>query len=551
MAIKKWKAFRSDYVLLICVAVCYGAFLVSPQVGVFDWLKELAYFEFIRDSLLHHQSFPFWWWNRPLGTPYPALNHTSLFIANPETFMFSPFIWICAFVETVWFIKLLTAIHLCIGIAGVYMLADRVGWNESQRRIFFIGFLLSPFLIQHLTIGYTPWLNIMFFPWLIYYWAKPSVVSWVYQGAIYAIILLQGGTHVCAWFFCFFLIWEFCIAIRERSPRHFLIQLGLIIPIFLLAAVRIIPTYQVFGSFRQAIEPGYSLTNFMEWSLLPPTVNQSVKNYAQVIQQVPTWDGAHFWWLIFPLFGLLTVRSLWDWKYDNAHSTLLLYYPETLAFTISALLLLSFDGVFSGIIGFVSEFIVNIEVIGSLEKYPYRWAIPAYFAAVLFVADYGKILSFDYLTSDLFQILLAAPLMWACLSWSSLAVSVNPQQYVLPKVKKKEAVVAQPKEALLLKESSFNPSGIRFKLTDKKVKEVVIGLPHVPKRDLAFVTVKGGGIPRHADGADHIEISTHAPERVRIEFHRDNLWIYPIRVTIASWITLLIFQVIARVTGAE
>jgi len=202
---------------------------------------------------------------------YPAISVSSFFLANPETFAFSPFVLLLFWLDTLFFMKFLVCAFCAIGIIGILRLSRKLNWQDGQRRIFLALFLFSPIVIQHIAIGYFPWLNLYLFPWLVLFLVEEGFLKRVLGCAsVLALILLQGGVHPFVWFVIFIGFYAFVRFIQKPGLRFILFMVALIILTTLLSLVRISTSAQTFADFKQGFFNGYSLNGFITWGLTPP-----------------------------------------------------------------------------------------------------------------------------------------------------------------------------------------------------------------------------------------------------------------------------------------
>lgn len=89
----RWFSFwERGHLYLALSFILFLLFALNPNVGIYDWRKEVAYFQYMKASFCEFHTFPWFWWSRPAESSwYPALAHTSSFVGNPETMLFSPF----------------------------------------------------------------------------------------------------------------------------------------------------------------------------------------------------------------------------------------------------------------------------------------------------------------------------------------------------------------------------------------------------------------------------------------------------------------------------
>jgi len=392
---KRSSLFREHgYSLLAFAALLI--FLFYPNVGIYDWEKEVMYCEFIKQSILDYKVFPMFLWNSGHLAGYPAVDQSAFFVSNPETLLFSPFIPLLLIIPSAVFLKLLVLINFLIGWTGIQALSKTCGWQARQTRIFSALFLFSPIIIQHIAIGYLPWINLFFFPWLLYFLLHDNTLKkWLGSGIVLALMMLQGGLHVFVWLGFFIAFFSFFQTILRKDVKSILLILISGLSACLLALPRVFPSFQSFGTFEQKFFSGYSLHAFLKWALIPPFFTPSTMDDIEFfiegyIDGVPYWDGSLFWGFLLICVILLPFVIGLSSK-NNDKPEIQNKKPGILALAASSalILLLSFDGLYEKGISFISD-LIHIPALKGMEKYPFRFAIPAYFGFAFVVVWYWE-----------------------------------------------------------------------------------------------------------------------------------------------------------------
>jgi len=416
--LKRSSLFREHgYSLLAFAAVL--VFLFYPNVGIYDWDKEVLYCEFIKLSILDHKVFPMFLWNSGQLAGYPAVDQSAFFVSNPETLLFSPFIPLLLILPSAVFLKLLVLIHFLIGWAGIQVLSRTCGWQARQTRIFSALFMFSPIIIQHIAIGYLPWINLFFFPWLLNFLLHDNQLKkWLGSSIVLAVMMLQGGLHVFVWSGFFVAFFSFFQTILRKDLKPLLITLISGLSACLLALPRVLPSFQSFSTFGQKFFSGYSLRAFLKWALIPPFFTPSTMDdieffIEEYIDGVPYWDGNLFWGFLLICVIVLPFIIRHSFK-DKDKSEIPGRKTDILALAASSalILLLSFDGLYEKGISFISE-LIYIPALTGMEKYPFRFAIPAYFGFAFVVAWYWENY-LDFFTRVLNQTRELAVVFWGC-----------------------------------------------------------------------------------------------------------------------------------------
>ncbi len=146
--------WEKGYAYIVLIFLYYFWWLTSGNVGVLDWFKEIAYFDYIRTALRDYHMLPYYWWNIIEEVAWrPPLPGSSSFIANPETTFFSPLTPLLYNLNTFAYAKLYVFLQFIPGIFGIIALRKKLQWNDEQFRNYTILFLFSPIVMQHLAVG--------------------------------------------------------------------------------------------------------------------------------------------------------------------------------------------------------------------------------------------------------------------------------------------------------------------------------------------------------------------------------------------------------------
>jgi len=393
--IKRTSLYREHrYSLIAFVAILI--FLFYPNIGIYDWVKEIQYCDFIKLSILNYKVFPMFMWNNGLLAGYPAVDQSAFFVSNPETLLFSPFIPLLLILPSAVFLKLLVLIHFLIGWAGIQVLSKTCGWQERRVRIFSALFLFSPIIIQHIAIGYLPWINLFFFPWLLHFLLQDNFhKKWLGSGIVLAVMLLQGGLHVFVWSGILVAFFSFFQAIFRKDAKSLFSFLLSVLSACLLALPRVLTSFQSFGTFGQKFFSGYSSRAFLKWALIPPfftppTMDDIEFFIEEYIDGVPYWDGNLFWGfllicaIVLPFVIRFSIRNKDKTETAGRRADI-----HALAASSALILLLSFNGLYQKGISFISD-MVHLPALKGMEKYPFRYAIPAYFGFSFVVSWYWE-----------------------------------------------------------------------------------------------------------------------------------------------------------------
>jgi hypothetical protein len=382
-------AFESRFLFIWIGLAVYFVYCISEKVGIYDWQKDAAYLHYIRTSFADFNTIPYFWWKKIENVAwYPAVRHTSNFVAIPETILFSPLSPLLCLMSEIHFYKFWVFAHVIAGAFGCMLLGKKLSWNDIQFRTFSILFFLSPIVIQHLALGYLSWVNLLLFPWIvIFVWEENRLIGVLGLSIVLGWILLEGGIHVFVWFASFIVITILTLSYLERDWASILQLPFCFSLVALLAWARVYPSAEVFADFSQPFQAGYNPINFLVWGLLPPLFFPLVENIfiKEVWFGVPSWDGAVFWGGSIPM-GLLLLLKYKSYRDQERTHTLSRY--DAILFASLFLLFFSFFSFFEILIVGVNTF-TSIPFSQGAEKYPFRLALPAYFGFSVLIANFA------------------------------------------------------------------------------------------------------------------------------------------------------------------
>ena len=202
--------WEKGYLYIAIASLIYFFWFMSNNVGILDWIKEIAYFEYFKTAFNDYHTLPYFWWNILEEVAWrPPIPGTSAIIANPETALFSPLTPMLYLLSAQVYIKLYVIIQFLIGVFGLFALKRKLSWNYSQFRTFVVLFLFSPIIMQHISVAYFTWYNFYLFPLLIYFVAdRRMAVGIVGSAAVLGLIVLQGGIYIVQYVGLFYILYE-------------------------------------------------------------------------------------------------------------------------------------------------------------------------------------------------------------------------------------------------------------------------------------------------------------------------------------------------------
>ena len=367
-------------------------YVLNGNVGVMDWYKDSAYLHYIKTALTEFDTLPYFWWSKIDQISWiPPVKATSAFISIPETTLFSPLTPLLYILSEIVYLKFYVLVQCLVGLSGVIALRRRLQWNDIQFRTYLVVFLFSPIVFQHIAVGYFPWYNIFFFPWLIFFLAEKKVFTKIVgMSAVLALVLLQGGVYVFVWFVMLLFFYGIYKLIIERNYMTILQIIGAIVFVFLLAHVRIYAASLSFTDFsREWFETnGYNPFNFLFYALIPTVTIQPLDLlfWTNMFRLgIPQHDAGIFWGLVVIMVLVMVVQFKKVFKKDTESQDIINY--KAIFFAAATIFIFSFFSVWVTITRTI-QLMVDLPFFESIKNYGYRLGIPAYLGFSLVAANH-------------------------------------------------------------------------------------------------------------------------------------------------------------------
>lgn len=387
-------------------------FAASGSYGIFDWRKDIFLLEFHFRAIKEHGEIPLGYFFIPEQiSSYPTLQFTGSVIANPEVLKLSlASVLVFFFHDAVDWFRLVVFLHFIPGALGILLLARRSNFSWSGVFILFALTLLNPWLLQHLAIGFLPWVNL---GWMILaigvYAHNPlSPSSLILSGAAAAMILWQGGLHLFVWLqfglLAFLSLYQIFAPGRQSLflAFHYPLHLGTAI---LLSFPFLWGGASVFGGY--AVIPQAGLRSLMDLYQLLTDVSSPLYDLPAAYTRHNTnfYDGSLVmgkWFVVILVGAAITEAVLWiRGKERNPVRGAAL--ACSLVFVV-----LAFGTIWRELAGFFPLL--------SSEKYPWRFLFIALLFCVYFLVSLAEYLSREYLPARyrlIVLILLFLPIVYA------------------------------------------------------------------------------------------------------------------------------------------
>lgn len=264
-------------------ALFQGGLLFGGHLGSLDWDVHYHYYDWIRTALVEHGTLPLYMvdaW------------HTPNFVANAQSPVLGPLVWLLTFLETDHYIKLLIWLYTAAGMLGAYWLARDLGAGTAVAAVATVVWSMSGFFAAHVSVGHHWSLGAYLAPLLLFFVRRAiagSVGALLAAAGVNALAALEGQHHPFLWQNGLLVAWAALEAVRRRDLRPLRCTAIVLALTFGLAAVRLVPVLAEFADYMPGWRIGGIPPAALPFSLLSPDQDRATAGHGVVFQYGSGW----------------------------------------------------------------------------------------------------------------------------------------------------------------------------------------------------------------------------------------------------------------------
>ncbi len=290
MRISIWKGIVDTLLIFISLPLI----IFSYKNYIFYWIpseaaRMLGYYHFSKKAILQYNSFPHFLW----GWGYIRYTYEQFFtyeyFSMPETPLLTPFIFLYFIPDIVISEKISLALHLIIGIFGIFALGKHFKFSKLGTILWVIIFFLSDNIVSQYNSGHINWKTLYLFPWVFYFYLKSFENKNYLFPAVFMnlMIFFEGGIHILIWINLFIGLYSILIFFESRRILYFIELAKFYLFSFLVGSIKIIPMLHFFRTYkppeatpdpRGGIAPPYTLKDLFT-ALTTPNWGAEYANY--------------------------------------------------------------------------------------------------------------------------------------------------------------------------------------------------------------------------------------------------------------------------------
>jgi hypothetical protein len=228
---------------LALALVFQGRLLFGGSLHHFDWLIHWHYYDWVRIGFQEYGT---------LSRFMVDAWHTANFVANAQSPVFGPLVWLLAWLPTEVYVKLLIALYTAIGVAGAFTLARDLGARPAVAACATVLWCCSGFFAAHVAVGHHWSLGAYWLPWIVLAMRRArdgSRAAWLGVAVLQALPLLEGQHHPFLWQNGLLVLWLGFDALRTRTARPLTLWLTATLLGVGLAGARVVPLVLEFADY--------------------------------------------------------------------------------------------------------------------------------------------------------------------------------------------------------------------------------------------------------------------------------------------------------------
>lgn len=229
---------------LLASGLLFSVLLFGGALSGYDWSVNFQYYDWIRTSLTQHGTLPLFMAD--------AL-HSQDLLANPQSPILGPLIWLLLFVSAQTYIKLLILVYSTCGVLATLYLVRDLGAGLPVGIFCALLFAFNGFMVSHLSIGHHMMLGLYLLPALLLFYRRAvrgrGYAVWA-AAIVYVCVIFEGSNHPFIWQNLFLTSYAVFCAIQMRSLRPIWIWALILIAAMGLGAVKLVPMWQEFSDYQ-------------------------------------------------------------------------------------------------------------------------------------------------------------------------------------------------------------------------------------------------------------------------------------------------------------
>jgi hypothetical protein len=299
---KQLRPLLLSSLLVLSLLFFYRIIITLEPFGMYDWYNHYDYYDWIKQCLVRFGQIPLY---------MPDAMHTPDFLANAQTPLLGPLVWLLLIVSTTSYLKILIVFYSAVGIAGMYLLLRDWKVCPALAILYGIAFAFNGFFQTHIAVGHHWVLGLFLLPTTLWLYRKSVLDNTKYflpAAAINVIPLFEGAHHPFFWTNSFLLLYAFTWSIQKRSFRPLFLWISFITTTIGLGAIKLMPMASEFSNYH----PDNTIVGLPLSGILHSLIAAG-QNHQSILTTLSYEYGAGWWeydFYIGPVIAVLLLLAL-------------------------------------------------------------------------------------------------------------------------------------------------------------------------------------------------------------------------------------------------
>ena len=228
---------------IVLTVLFYQTILFEGWLARGDWSMNCDYYHWIRISFTEFETVPFFLYRA---------GHSQNLVANPESPLFGPLVWLLLFVSADTYVRLLIVLYTSAGLLGTFYLARDLGVSAPIAALCAVLVSLNGFVVAQLGVGHHMILGFGLLPVMMLLFRRAVRGSWhalCATALVNALVILEGFNTPFVWHNLFLSLYALFWGISVRSARPLWIWGGIVVASAGLMGAKLLPMLAEFWAY--------------------------------------------------------------------------------------------------------------------------------------------------------------------------------------------------------------------------------------------------------------------------------------------------------------
>ena len=228
---------------VVLAILFFSTILFEGWLARGDWSMNCDYYHWIRISFTEFDTIPFFLYRA---------GHSQNLVANPESPLFGPLVWLLLFIPADAYVRLLIVLYTSAGLLGTFYLVRDLGVAAPIAGLCAVIVSLNGFVVAQLGVGHHMILGFGLLPVMMLLYRRAVRGSWhalCAAALVNVLVIFEGFNTPFVWHNLFLSLYALFWGISIRSPRPLWIWGGIVVASAGLMGAKLLPMLWEFWAY--------------------------------------------------------------------------------------------------------------------------------------------------------------------------------------------------------------------------------------------------------------------------------------------------------------